>query len=69
MRNLRMIRIVKTVIKPTQKRPAPRDLFDDLREGVAALADSRQGKRTLRTHAVAYKPAPKVTPKDCHGKL
>jgi len=27
-----------------------------------ALADARQGKRTLRTHAVEYKPAPTVTP-------
>ncbi len=27
------------------------------------MAEARQGKRTLRTHAVEYKPAPKVTPK------
>jgi putative transcriptional regulator len=33
-------------------------------EGMAALAEARQGKRTLRTHAVAYKPAPRVTPKE-----
>ena len=31
---------------------------------MTALADARQGKRTLRTHAVEYKPAPKVTPKE-----
>jgi putative transcriptional regulator len=31
---------------------------------VAALADARQGKRTLRTHALAYKPEPEVTPKE-----
>ena len=30
---------------------------------MAALAEARQGKRTLRTHALEYKPAPKVTPK------
>ena len=30
----------------------------------AALAAARQGKRTLRTHAIEYKPAPKVTPKE-----
>ncbi|MGH8402732.1 MAG: helix-turn-helix domain-containing protein [Gammaproteobacteria bacterium] len=31
---------------------------------MTALAEMRQGKRTLHTHAVAYKPAPKVTPKE-----
>ena len=36
----------------------------ELSEGVTALADARQGKRTLRTHCVEYKPAPRVTPKD-----
>ena len=29
-----------------------------------ALADERHGKRTLRTHAVEYKPAPNVTTQD-----
>jgi len=41
-----------------------RDLFAELTEGIESLADSRQGKRTLRTHAVEYKPAPKVTPQE-----
>ena len=41
-----------------------RSLFDELREGMAALAESRKGKRTLRTHTVPYKPMPKVTPKE-----
>ena len=41
-----------------------RDLFAELSEGVAALTEARQGKRTLRTHAIEYKPAPKVTPKE-----
>lgn len=41
-----------------------RNLFAELGEGMTALADARQGKRTLRTHAVEYKPAPKVTPKE-----
>ena len=27
-----------------------RDLFSELKEGVVALAEARQGKRTLRTH-------------------
>ena len=46
------------------KQSAKRDLFAELSEGMAALAQSRQGKRTLRTHAVAFKPAPEVTPRE-----
>ena len=46
------------------KKPARRDLFAELHEGVTALGEARQGKRTLRTHAIEYKPAPKVTPKE-----
>lgn len=49
----------KVTTKPTIKR----DLFAEIREGMAALAEVREGKRTLRTHTVKYKPAPKVTPK------
>jgi putative transcriptional regulator len=41
-----------------------RDLFAELTEGVEALANARRGKRTLRTHAIEYKPAPEVTPKE-----
>ena len=41
-----------------------RDLFAELREGMDALAEVRAGKRTLRTHALEYKPAPRVTPKE-----
>lgn len=29
---------------------------------MTALADARLGKRTLRTHAVEFKPAPAMTP-------
>jgi putative transcriptional regulator len=47
-------------IKPASKR----GLFAELSEGMSALAEARQGKRTLRTHAVEYKPPPKVTPKE-----
>jgi putative transcriptional regulator len=54
---------MKTIAKANSKRQVTRDLFDELSEGVAALADSRHGKRTLRTHALTYKAAPKVTPK------
>jgi putative transcriptional regulator len=37
-----------------------RRLFDEIAEGFKALADQREGKRTLRTHTVEVKPAPKV---------
>jgi putative transcriptional regulator len=46
------------------KRAPKRDLFSELSEGMTALSEARQGKRTLRTHAAEYKPAPKVTPKE-----
>lgn len=39
-----------------------RDLFAEINEGFDALADQRAGKRTLRTHVVVAKPAPKITP-------
>lgn len=50
--------------KDQNKRKAKRDVFSELTEGMTALAESRQGKRTLRTHAVEFKPAPTVTPKE-----
>lgn len=37
-----------------------RKLFDEIAEGFAALAQERQGKRTLRTHKVELKEAPAV---------
>lgn len=43
---------------------AKRDLFSELSEGLDALAETRQGKRTLRTHAVEYKPAPQISPQE-----
>jgi len=55
---------MKRSVKATAKRTATRDLFAELSEGMEALADARQGKRTLRTHAVEYKPAPRVTPQE-----
>ena len=39
-----------------------RNLYAELAEGVAALADARKGQRTLRTHAVEYRAAPRLTP-------
>ena len=55
---------MKTIVKSKSKRAARRDLFGELSEGVAALSDARQGKRTLRTHALEYKPAPEVMPRE-----
>jgi putative transcriptional regulator len=55
---------MKKIVKTASKRVAKRALFGELSEGVAALAEGRQGKRTLRTHAVEYRPAPKITPKE-----
>ena len=40
-----------------------RNLFAELKEGVDALAEWREGKRTLRTHTVEFKPAPELTPR------
>lgn len=34
------------------KRVTRRDLFDELTEGMTALAEARLGKRTLCTHAI-----------------
>ena len=55
---------MKTTVKTKSTRAAKRDLFAELGEGMTALAEARQGKRTLRTRVVEYKPAPKVTPKE-----
>lgn len=55
---------MKTSTKTRTTRVAKRDLFAELNEGVTALAEARQGKRTLRTHAAEYRPAPEVTPKE-----
>ncbi len=49
--------------KTTARGGRKRDLFDELDEGLQALAAERQGKRTLRSHAVEWKPAPEVTPR------
>jgi putative transcriptional regulator len=41
-----------------------RNLFAELTEGFDALADQRAGKRTLRTHVVKLKPAPRITARE-----
>jgi len=53
---------MKRPVKGKAKRGVKRDLFAELSEGMEALAEARQGKRTLRTHTVEYKPAPTITP-------
>ena len=50
--------------KTKRARVTKRNLFRELWEGMTALADARQGKRTLRTHAVEFKPAPEVSPRE-----
>ncbi len=55
---------MRTIVKGKDKRKGKRDVFAELTEGMAALAESREGKRTLRTHAVEFKPPPTVTPKE-----
>jgi putative transcriptional regulator len=55
---------MKESVKAKAIRVAKRDLFAELSEGMTALSEARQGKRTLRTHTVELKPAPKVTPKE-----
>src|SRR5437868_1021283 len=47
-----------------RRRAQKRDLFAELKEGMLALGEHRKGKRTLRTHAMEFKPAPQVTPKE-----
>ena len=53
---------MKTSVKHKRIRAPARDLFAELSEGMTALAQAREGKRTLRTHAVEFKPPPDVTP-------
>lgn len=51
---------MKTKRSPANARK--RDLFAEVTEGMTALAEARRGKRTLRTHAVEFRPPPRVTP-------
>ena len=41
-----------------------RGLFDELTEGFDALANQRVGKRTLRTHVVKVKAAPRISARE-----
>ena len=51
---------MRSTVKDQGERKSKRDVFAELAEGMTALADSRQGKRTLRSHAVEFKPVPTV---------
>ena len=53
---------MKAARRAKRARARKRDLFSELSNGMTALAEARQGKRTLRTHAVEFKPAPELTP-------
>ena len=55
---------MKRSIKTKPKRSSARDLFAELSEGMEALSDARQRKRTLRTHAMEFRPAPTITPEE-----
>jgi len=55
---------MKGSVKGKPKGSSKRELFAELSEGMDALVELRQGKRTLRTHAVEYKPAPTITPRE-----
>ena len=53
---------MNAVLKSAKKAVAKRDLFAEISEGFVALANSRGGKQTLKTHSVTFKPAPALTP-------
>ena len=55
---------MRTIVKRQARPKGKRDVFAEMTEGMAALVESREGKRTLRTHAVEFKPAPTVTAKN-----
>jgi putative transcriptional regulator len=41
-----------------------RNLFDELSDGFDALAQAREGKRTLRSHEIESKPVASVSPNE-----
>ena len=53
---------MKPIDTKKPKKRSKRDLFAELTEGMSTLSDARAGKRTLRTHALGYRPAPGITP-------
>lgn len=55
---------MKSIGRKKRMRRKGRELFGELVEGMQALAEVREGKRTLRTHPAEFKPAPVLTPDD-----
>jgi putative transcriptional regulator len=55
-------------MKPVRKRKTKgatrRKLFGELADGMTALAEAGEGKRTLRTHQVEFKPPPELSAND-----
>ena len=51
-------------IKSARGAARKRDLFAELKDGFQALAEERQGKRTLRSHAVEVRDAPTISPRE-----
>lgn len=54
---------MKATTRKARAAPPKRDLFAELSEGMSALAEAREGKRTLKTHTVPFKAVPAITPK------
>ncbi len=55
---------VKKMPSTKVKLKVKRDLFAEIGEGLTAFSDARKGKKTLRTHSVALKPAPRLKPRE-----
>ena len=55
---------MKSTGRKKRMRTKGHELFGELVEGMPALAEVREGKRTLRTHPAEFKPAPVLTPDD-----
>ena len=55
---------VKSTKRAKAVRRKSRDVFGEIMEGMGALAASREGKATLRTHPVEYKEAPTLSPEE-----
>jgi len=54
----------KVTRKAKPVRRHKRDVFGEIMEGVGALAASREGKVTLRTHPMELKAAPTLSPRE-----
>ena len=55
---------MKSGRQPRGKRLPARNLFAELDEGLQALAEERQGKKTLRSHAAELEPVAPMTPRE-----